>query len=85
MDKGFENVAMNLLGMGNSNRKEDEVREILVKRMQSGEIVKRVDVTGQSEINIERCMMGMLINMNQEDFRIEDTDWTKKEVNDDTL
>jgi len=52
-------------------------REILVKRMDSGEIVKRIDITGQSEINIERCMRGMLINMNQEDYRIEDTEWGK--------
>jgi len=57
-----------------------EKREILVKHMKTGEIVNRVDVTGQSEINIERCMRGMLINMNQEDYRIEDTDWTKYEV-----
>ncbi len=52
-------------------------REILVKRIKTGEIVSRVDVTGQSERNIDRCMMGMLINMNQDDYRIEDTDWGK--------
>ncbi len=55
-------------------------REILVKRIKTGEVVKRVDVTGQGERQIEQCMMGMLINMNQEDYRIEDTDWTKAEV-----
>lgn len=51
-------------------------REILVKNIKTGETVKRVDVTGKSERMIERCMMGMLTNMNQEDYRIEDTDWT---------
>ena len=56
-------------------------REILVKRMNTGEVVKRIDITGQSEINIERCMRGMLINMNQEDYRIEDTDWGKATPN----
>jgi len=53
-------------------------REILVKHIKTGEVVKRVDVTGQSENQIERCMRGMLINMNQEDYRIEDTDWGKE-------
>lgn len=55
-------------------------REILVKRIKTGEIVSRVDVTGQSENKVERCMRGMLINMNQEDYRIEDTDWGKDKV-----
>lgn len=58
-----------------------EKREILVKHIKTGEIVKRVDVTGQSEIRIEKCMLGMLINMNQDDYRIEDTDWTKELTN----
>ena len=53
-------------------------REILVKHIKTGEVVKRIDVTGKSEIHIERCMRGMLINMNQEDYRIEDTDWGKE-------
>jgi len=53
-------------------------REILVKHIKTEEIVKRIDVTGKSEQHIERCMMGMLINMNQEDYRIEDTDWGKE-------
>ncbi len=53
-------------------------REILVKHIKTSEVVKRVDVTGQSESNIERYMRGMLINMNQEDYRIEDTDWGKE-------
>jgi len=53
-------------------------REILVKNIHTGEIVKRVDVTYQAEINIEKCMLGMLINMNQEDYIIEDTDWNKE-------
>ena len=53
-------------------------REILVKNIKTGEVVKRVDVTRQSEKNIERYMLGMLINMNQEDYRIEDTDWGKE-------
>lgn len=53
-------------------------REILVKHIKTGEIVKRIDVTGKSEQCIERCMMGMLINMNQEDYRIEDTDWKQE-------
>ena len=56
-----------------------EKREILVKHIKTGEVVKRIDVTGQSESHIERCMRGMLINMNQEDYRIEDTDWGKEQ------
>ena len=56
----------------------DNKREILVKHIKTGEIVKRIDVTGQSERNIELYMRGMLINMNQEDYRIEDTDWGKE-------
>lgn len=56
----------------------DNKREILVKHIKTGEVVKRIDVTGKSESHIERCMMGMLINMNQEDYRIEDTDWGKE-------
>ncbi len=55
-------------------------REILVLRIFTGEVVKRVDVTGQSENRIERCMLGMLLNMNQEDYRIEDTNWVKGEA-----
>lgn len=55
-------------------------REILVKRIKTGEVVERIDVTGRSEIHIEKCMLGMLINMSQDDYRIEDTDWTKSEV-----
>ena len=54
-----------------------EKREILVKDILTGEIVHRVDVTGKSENNIERCMRGMLINMNRDKYRIEDTDWNK--------
>ncbi len=56
----------------------DNKREILVKHIKTGEVVKRIDVTGQSEKGIELCMMGMLRNMNQEDYRIEDTDWGKE-------
>ena len=52
-------------------------REILIKLIKTDEIVKRIDVTGKSEDHIERAMRGMLINMNQEDYRIEDTDWDK--------
>ncbi len=55
-----------------------DTREILVKHIKTGEIVKRIDVTGRSENHIEKCMLGMLINMNQEEYRIEDTDWTKE-------
>lgn len=56
----------------------EQKREILVKRIKTGEIVNRIDVTGKNESYIEKCMLGMLINMNQEDYRIEDTDWTKE-------
>ncbi|MBU1173269.1 MAG: hypothetical protein KKD44_27195 [Proteobacteria bacterium] len=56
----------------------DDKREILVKHIKTGEIVKRIDVTGKGELHIERCMMGILINMNQEDYRIVDTDWSKE-------
>lgn len=57
------------------------MREILVKHIKTGEVVKRIDVTGRSENYIERCMRGMLINMNQEDYCIEDTDWTRLRLN----
>lgn len=55
-----------------------EKREILVIEISTNEIVKRVDVTGRSEQHIELCMLGMLRNMNQNDYRIEDTDWGKE-------
>ncbi len=59
----------------------DNKREILVKHIKTGEVVKRIDVTGKSENHIERAMMGMLINMNQEDYRIEDTGWGNNPLN----
>lgn len=53
-------------------------REIRVIRISNDEIVRRVDVTGRREDIIEKCMMGMLKNMNQDEYRIEDSDWVKK-------
>jgi len=38
-------------------------RELYFQHMDTGEIGHRVDVTGQSERQVEKCLRGMLINM----------------------
>ena len=53
-------------------------REILVIQIDTNEIVHRIDVMGRSENYIEYCMMGMLRNMEQDKYRIEDTAWGKE-------
>ena len=47
-------------------------RFLVVRRLDDRTEVNRVDVTGRGERDIERVMIGMLINMH-EDFFIADT------------
>ena len=46
-------------------------RELRIVDMETGEVVKRIDVTGKSERQIERIEMGMLRNMNLERYTVE--------------
>ncbi len=48
------------------------MRQIHVKSIKTKEIVHSVDVTDQSERDVERVMRGMLINMS-DDFFITDS------------
>ncbi len=41
---------------------------IAIKDIKTGEIVKKIDVTNQSPHNIERCLMGVIHQMNQEKY-----------------
>lgn len=52
-------------------------RELYFQHMDTGEIGKRVDVTGRSEREVERCLRGMLINMHG--------DWVVRDTADDPL
>jgi hypothetical protein len=47
-------------------------RYLEIVEIETREIVKRVDVTGKSERNIERVMSGMLTNMSEK-FFVRDT------------
>ena len=47
-------------------------RELLVKSIETGNVVKRFDLTGKSEGYVEKLMRGVLINMSDE-YTIEDT------------
>jgi curli biogenesis system outer membrane secretion channel CsgG len=52
---------------------EAPVRELRVVRTATGEVVHRVDVTGQSDRFVEKCLRGLLTNMNREEFHVEDS------------
>ena len=44
------------------------MKVIEIKNIETGEIVKTIDVTNESPHNIEKCLMGIIRNMNQEKF-----------------
>lgn len=45
-------------------------RELVIKNLKTGEIVRRFDVTGKSERQIEKIERGALINMDTDRFCI---------------
>ncbi len=49
-------------------------RHLIVRRFETREEVKRLNVTEKSDRAVERIMSGMLINMDTDRFYIEDTD-----------
>lgn len=49
------------------------MRFLEVVEIETGEVVHKVEVTGKSERNIERCEMGMLRNMDTERFFVRDS------------
>jgi hypothetical protein len=52
-----------------------KTRQVLhVRRFDTRESVRKIDVTGKSRSQVERVMRGMLINMNIDDFFIDDDD-----------
>ena len=41
---------------------------IEIKNIHTGEVVKQIDVTGRSEHSKEKCLMGVLRNLNTDDY-----------------
>ena len=63
---------------GNHNIYSDRrVMNIYVKRFSDREIIKTVNVDGKSEIQCERVVGGLLINMNTYDYFIDDDEVTE--------
>jgi len=48
--------------------------KIYIKRISNDEVVKTIDVTGKSERHIGRCVAGILINMDTDNFYIDDSE-----------
>lgn len=48
--------------------------KLYIRDFDTRSIVKEIDVTGHSERQVEKIMMGMLINMNTEDYFVDDSD-----------
>jgi hypothetical protein len=46
----------------------DEKKYIEVVSIETGEVVNRVDVTGKTERYIDKCLCGMLINLDRENY-----------------
>lgn len=42
-----------------------------IRKRENDEVVKRIDVTDKSERQIDRCEMGMNINLNHEEYYTE--------------
>jgi hypothetical protein len=52
---------------------------VYVRRMVTGEIVKTIDVRRPSERNHEKFLMGLMRNMNLEDYWVDDSEVTLAE------
>ncbi len=52
---------------------EAPIRELRVVRTATGEVVHRVNITFQTDRFVERCLRGLLTNMNREEFHVEDS------------
>ena len=53
-------------------------RELRWVRNSDGEVVKRLDITGHSDHNAEKILLGALRNLS-ENYRIEDSDDDRKD------
>lgn len=49
------------------------IRELRVISKVTGEVVKRVSVSGRSEVEVEKILSGLLRNLNRETYRVEDS------------
>jgi curli biogenesis system outer membrane secretion channel CsgG len=43
-----------------------------IVEFKTGEVIKVIDVTGRSDSSVERVMRGILINMNTDEYYIDD-------------
>lgn len=48
--------------------------KIYVKEVATSKVVKEIDVTGKSERNCERVLRGLLMQMNREDYYVDDSE-----------
>ena len=44
------------------------MKVIEIKNIDTGEVVKTIDVSKESDHNIQKCLMGIIRNMNQDKF-----------------
>lgn len=74
-DLGFEDVKswIDSTGWKTGKIRTKKNKELLVRNLNTGEIVSRIDVSGKSPEQIERVMRGMLINMDKQRFVIDDS------------
>jgi len=56
-----------------------EFKYLEITRIADGVVVKRIDVSGKSERSIERTEMGILMQMNREDFFVGEKDYDTKQ------
>ena len=54
------------------------MKKIHIKRFDTGEIVKSIEVQSDSPRHIEKVMRGMLRNMNTDDYYVDDSEFQDK-------
>ena len=60
-----------------------EFNYLEITRIKDRVVVKRIDVSGKSERSIERTEMGILMQMNREDFFVGEKDYDTKQADTD--
>lgn len=48
--------------------------KLYIKDFATRSVIEEIDVTGSSERRVEKIMMGMLINMNTEEYFVDDSE-----------
>jgi hypothetical protein len=49
-------------------------KELQIVHLESGEVVETIDVSDQSERDVERVLSGLLINMNTDEYAVNEVE-----------